>query len=115
MFFEARVRQELLVWFNLDPGSLVHPGDSKTKGAVLDRTAGPPGDQRHLDSGTLEKLYAVSVLSVELFYFGAIVHIDDPSVGQDPIDVKDHHPDGKDPQFQLSFGGVDILGQCHRF
>ena len=39
----------------------------------------------------------MSVLDIELFYFGAVVRIDDPSVGQDPIYVENHHPDGQDP------------------
>jgi hypothetical protein len=94
---ETRVRQEMLVGFELDLGSLVYAGDPKTEGPVLDRPACAARNQSNFDSCALEELYSMSVLNIELFDFRAFVRIDDPPVRQDAIDVKNHHPDGKNP------------------
>lgn len=96
VILKSRLGQNLLVNLHFHLAPLVNPLYSQPPGPLVHRTAGPSGDQRHLQSSALKQFDPVTILNIENLQLGPIVVVDDSPVGQNPVDVKYHHSNRSD-------------------
>jgi hypothetical protein len=92
---QPRLGLDRLVSLGLSNESLEYFRDAKAFSPVIHRPAASPRHQSDIDSRPLKKFNTMPVLNIERFDLGAVVVVNDQSIGEHTVDIENHELNGQ--------------------